>query len=418
MAIRSKKDKRGLALLIIIFIVLAGGLLALEAKVRYDMKNPFQYHLHVEGDEGALTENADGSVNAGDEYRYMVVISKNWLNDPDGPLQTYGAQYDNSVTNYTDYDIVNWSVVIEVPERNITIDSSWNGTWEYDKKESKIYFAPDDRIETIISGETVTFGAVMISKELMNFSDVSFTGYRYRPVTKYALFWVIMILLVAWFTSGIAFILYLIREENHRKNSEKLNNVISQTMTTFVNFIDTKDRYTKGHSARVSYYSQKIAEKLGMNEEQIRDIGYIGLMHDCGKLSIPGTILNKPGKLSGDEFDVMRSHTVNGERMLKDFTAIDGIKEGALYHHERYDGMGYMKGLKGEEIPLVARIICVADALDAMSSDRCYRNHLAKDVILSELKNNKGTQFDPKIAQIMIDMIENGEVFVGDQEDR
>ncbi|MBR6159370.1 MAG: HD domain-containing protein, partial [Lachnospiraceae bacterium] len=90
---------------------------------------------------------------------------------------------------------------------------------------------------------------------------------------------------------------------------------------------------------------------------------------------------------------------------------------GALYHHERYDGNGYMEGLKGEEIPLVARIICVADALDAMSSDRCYRAHLTKDVILSELRSNKGTQFDPKIAQIMIDMIENGEVFVGEQED-
>ena len=106
------------------------------------------------------------------------------------------------------------------------------------------------------------------------------------------------------------------------------------------------------------------------------------------------------------------SHTVNGEAILKDFTAIEGIKDGTLYHHERYDGCGYMKGLAGEEIPLVARIIGVADAMDAMNSDRCYRNHLSKDVILSELEKNKGTQFDPKIAQIMIDMINSGEVFI------
>lgn len=418
MAIRNSKDKRGALILLLIFVLLLGGLFALESKVRYDLKNPFQYHLHV-GDPGEAEEQAaDGSVRSGDEYRYLVDISKHWVNDPGVPLQTYGAQYDNTVINETDYDIVNWSVVIEVPERNITIDSSWNGTWEYDKQESRIDFAPDDRIETIRAGESVTFGAVMISKELMEFSDVTVTGCRYRPITRYAIFWLIMIMLVAWITSAIAFVLYLFREENHRKNAEKLNNVISQTMSTFANFIDTKDRYTKGHSARVSYYSQKIAEKLGMSEEEVRDIGYIGLMHDCGKLAIPGTILNKPGKLSGDEFDVMRSHTVNGERMLKDFTAIDGIIDGALYHHERYDGMGYMKGLSGEEIPLVARIICVADALDAMNSDRCYRDHLSKDVILAELKNNKGTQFDPEIAQIMIDMIESGEVFVGDENGR
>ena len=415
MSIRNKRDKRGVAILVIIFIILMAGLFGLEAKVRYDMNNPFQYHLRFGGEEGEVSESADGSINETDEYRYSVEISKKWLNDPDGPLQTYGAQYDNSLANLSDYDIVNWSLIIYVPERNITIDSSWNGTWEYNKKENTIFFTPDELVNgTIKSGEATNFGAVMISEELMNFTDVSFTGCRFRPITGYILFWIIIILLVAWFTSVIAFILYLLREEYHRKNSEKLNNVISQTMSTFVNFIDTKDRYTRGHSARVSYYSQKIAEKLGMSEDEVRDIGYIGLMHDCGKLSIPGRILNKPGKLTLEEFNEMKAHTVNGERMLKDFTAIDGIIDGALYHHERYDGTGYMKGLAGEDIPLVARIICVADALDAMSSDRIYRNHLTRDVILAELTNNKGTQFDPRIAQIMIDMIESGEVFVGD----
>ncbi len=151
-----------------------------------------------------------------------------------------------------------------------------------------------------------------------------------------------------------------------------------------------------------------------MSEEEVRDIGYIGLLHDCGKLSIPEQILNKPGKLTEEEFDVMRRHTTHGENILKDFTSLDGLIDGVLYHHERYDGTGYMTGLAGEDIPLVARIICVADALDAMNSDRCYRSHLTREVILDELEKNKGTQFDPKIAQIMIDMIHSGEVFVGD----
>ena len=404
-------------ILAVALVFILAGLAGLGMKVRHDLNTPFQYHLQArmlqEGEnEAAPAATSDGSVGSEEDYIYSVDISKHWVNDPGVPLQTYGAQYDNTVTNMSSYEIVNWSLAITVPERNITIDSCWNGEWQYDKKSDVIFFTPDERIERIQANDSATFGAVMISKELMDFTDVVFSGCRYKPMTKYLLFWIIMVLLVAWATSVIAFIFYSVREENYRKNEEKMDNVISQTMSTFANFIDTKDKYTKGHSARVSYYSRKIAEKLGMSEEEIRDIGYIGLMHDCGKLAIPGEILNKPGKLSSEEFKVMQSHTVNGEAILKDFTAIEGIKDGALYHHERYDGCGYMKGLAGEEIPLVARIIGVADAMDAMNSDRCYRNHLSKDVILSELEKNKGTQFDPKIAQIMIDMINSGEVFI------
>lgn len=412
-----KKRRIGMIILAVALVFLLAGLAGLGMKVRHDLNTPFQYHLQArmlqEGEsEAAPAATSDGSVGSEEDYIYSVDISKHWVNDPGVPLQTYGAQYDNTVTNMSSYEIVNWSMAITVPERNITIDSCWNGEWQYDKKSDVIFFTPDERIERIQANDSATFGAVMISKELMDFTDVVFSGCRYKPMTKYLLFWIIMVLLVAWATSVIAFIFYSVREENYRKNEEKMNNVISQTMSTFANFIDTKDKYTKGHSARVSYYSRKIAEKLGMSEEEIRDIGYIGLMHDCGKLAIPGEILNKPGKLSSEEFKVMQSHTVNGEAILKDFTAIEGIKDGALYHHERYDGCGYMKGLAGEEIPLVARIIGVADAMDAMNSDRCYRNHLSKDVILSELEKNKGTQFDPKIAQIMIDMINSGEVFI------
>ena len=412
-----KKRRIGMIILAVALVFLLAGLAGLGMKVRHDLNTPFQYHLQArmlqEGEnEAAPAATSDGSVGSEEDYIYSVDISKHWVNDPGVPLQTYGAQYDNTVTNMSSYEIVNWSLAITVPERNITIDSCWNGEWQYDKKSDVIFFTPDERIERILTNDSATFGAVMISKELMDFTDVVFSGCRYKPMTKYLLFWIIMVLLVAWATSVIAFIFYSVREENYRKNEEKMDNVISQTMSTFANFIDTKDKYTKGHSARVSYYSRKIAEKLGMSEEEIRDIGYIGLMHDCGKLAIPGEILNKPGKLSSEEFKVMQSHTVNGEAILKDFTAIEGIKDGALYHHERYDGCGYMKGLAGEEIPLVARIIGVADAMDAMNSDRCYRNHLSKDVILSELEKNKGTQFDPKIAQIMIDMINSGEVFI------
>ena len=408
-----KVIRYGVGLLVLTLIILLTGLAAIYAKVAHDRSTPFTYHLHAVSDEQTSKAVSDGSVTE-DEYTYSVDISKHWQNNPDTPLQTYGAQYDNTIENNSSYDLVDWSVVITVPEKNITIDSYWNGEWVYDKAANTITVTPDERIATIESNGSGTFGAVMISKELMDFTDISLTACRYKPVTRFILFWIIMVLLVAWVTSAIAYVLYRIREENYRKNSEKLNAVISQTMTTFANFIDTKDKYTKGHSARVSYYSMKIAEKLGLSDDEVRDIGYIGLMHDCGKLATPDAILNKPGKLNDEEFDVMRHHTTNGGSILKDFTAIPAIKDGALYHHERYDGKGYMEGLSGEDIPLVARIICVADALDAMNSDRCYRNHLSKNIILSELENNKSTQFDPKIAQITIDMIKSGEIFIED----
>ncbi|MCR5673562.1 MAG: HD-GYP domain-containing protein [Lachnospiraceae bacterium] len=409
---KKKEFRYGIVILALTLFVQLAGLGYLELKVSHDLSNPFTIHLSAGVAKDSADNVNDGSIGSEDSFLYTVDISKHWLNDPDTPLQTYGAQYDNTIANDSSYDIVDWKVVMEVPERNITVDSYWNGEWVYDKQVSTIDMQPTEIISTIKAGDSVTFGAVLISKELMDFTDLTFTGCRYKPITKYPLFWLIMICLVAWVTSTIAYVLYRFRDENYRKNAERLNSVISQTMSTFANFIDTKDAYTKGHSARVSYYSMKLAEKLGIGEEEVKDIGYIGLMHDCGKLGIPESILNKPGRLTPEEFDVMKEHTTNGFKILKDFTAIKGIRDGVLYHHERYDGDGYMEGLAGENIPLVARIICVADALDAMNSDRCYRTHLSKDVIISELETNKGTQFDPVIAQYAIDMINSGEIFI------
>ena len=181
-------------------------------------------------------------------------------------------------------------------------------------------------------------------------------------------------------------------------------------MNTFASLIDTKDPYTKDHSARVSYYSTKIARKLGLDDEYVRNIAYIALMHDCGKLLIDDDILTKPAKLTMEEYEIMKTHTTNGGKALQNFTSIKEIVNGAMYHHEHYDGTGYPKGLKGEEIPLSARIIGVADALDAMASDRCYRKRLTEEVIKQELIECSGTQFDPKIANLVVEMINSGEI--------
>ena len=150
-----------------------------------------------------------------------------------------------------------------------------------------------------------------------------------------------------------------------------------------------------------------------MSEEEAQKVYYIGLMHDCGKIGIPDSILNKPGKLSDEEYEIIKTHTTEGGKILKDFTSIEHIKDGALYHHERFDGKGYPEGLEGEQIPLVARIICVADSFDAMNSDRCYRKRLTREEIEREITQNRGTQFDPEIADCLLQLLQDGEIMCG-----
>ena len=149
---------------------------------------------------------------------------------------------------------------------------------------------------------------------------------------------------------------------------------------------------------------------MGLSDEEVKMLGYLGLMHDCGKIAIPDDVLNKRGGLTDEERKLIEEHTTRGGQMLENFTSLPGIRDGALYHHERYDGKGYPQGLVGKEIPLYARIICVADAFDAMNSDRVYRNRLPKAKILFELRSNAGTQFDPEIVEYMIAMYQEGKI--------
>ena len=191
---------------------------------------------------------------------------------------------------------------------------------------------------------------------------------------------------------------------------EQINKMSLQTVTTIANIIDARDNYTKGHSTRVADYTALLAYKLGMNKNEIEDIHSIALLHDIGKLGIPDSILNKPGKLTNEEYQVMKNHTVIGGNILKDMSMLKDIDLGAKYHHERYDGKGYPDGLKGEQIPYIARIISVADAFDAMTSDRVYRKHLDSIIVVNELEKGKGTQFDPVIADAMLSLIKSEKI--------
>ena len=196
-----------------------------------------------------------------------------------------------------------------------------------------------------------------------------------------------------------------LEKEVDRKTKE-IRKLLVQSMNTLSNAVDAKDYYTNGHSIRVAEYSRLLAQRLGLSKERQEEIYYAGLLHDIGKIRVPDSIIKKEGKLTDEEYEYIKLHPVSGYHILKEISASSDIAIGAKYHHERYDGKGYPNGLEGENIPEIARILSVADAYDAMSSNRCYRKALPQDVVRAEIVKGRGTQFDPYIADIMLDIID------------
>lgn len=244
-------------------------------------------------------------------------------------------------------------------------------------------------------------------------NSILFLNYvLHRQLSSDILFWISFIGFILWIIVFSVGIIITMQINKYKMRHERDNEIINESIETFTGFIDAKDSYTNGHSKRVAIYTKLIAKEMGYEGEELDRIYYIALLHDSGKIGVPDNILRKPGRLTDEEFEVIKSHTTRGGEILSNFKSLENAGEGALYHHERYDGRGYPKGLKGEEIPLIARMICVADSFDAMNSSRVYRKNLSKEYIISELENNKGTQFDPKIADIMLKLIAEGKVTI------
>lgn len=187
---------------------------------------------------------------------------------------------------------------------------------------------------------------------------------------------------------------------------QKLERISMQIVKALSGAVDAKDTYTNGHSLRVAEYSKEVARRAGLSQKMQDDIYMMGLLHDVGKIGVPDAIINKPSRLTDAEYDVVRNHPVMGARILKNIKDFPALITGARWHHERYDGNGYPDGIKGENIPLEARIIAIADAYDAMSSRRSYRNVLSQEVVRSEIEKGRGTQFDPELTEIVLAMID------------
>ncbi len=235
-----------------------------------------------------------------------------------------------------------------------------------------------------------------------------------RLLTSELLFWISMGGLAVWFIALIVVTITTLEIKRYTERHERDNEIINESIETFIGFIDAKDPYTNGHSKRVAKYTRLIAKEMGYEGEELDRIYYVALLHDSGKIGVPDNILGKPGRLTEEEFEIIKSHTVRGSEILSSFKSLENVGEGARYHHERYDGTGYPEGKAGEDIPLIARMICVADSFDAMSSNRVYRRRLSKQSVIDELKHNSGTQFDPKIADVMLGLLADGKIMMED----
>ncbi len=266
-----------------------------------------------------------------------------------------------------------------------------------------------------IDGTILQEKTYRVSKEMQAWEKPGFKTYLILVSTEIILFTIISI---------VSIILFVIRKnelERHqvelekkvaeqtaelRSQQAKMKELFVQTITALSEAVDAKDRYTSGHSKRVAEYARMIAARLGKSKEEQEEIYRAGLLHDVGKIRIPVDIINKPGRLTEEEYNLVKLHSVTGYHILRGIDGSNMIAIAAKYHHERFDGKGYPNGLEGEKIPEMARILGVADSYDAMTSNRSYRNALPQEVVRSEIEKGRGTQFDSQIADIMLQMMD------------
>ena len=332
--------------------------------------------------------------------------TKQWTEGGKYPYES-GMEFDFELVNPGKYTIYDWRTEI-VFDDEYEIDSYWNG--EFSQEDKALIVTPSEETQSIRGGESKTFGLVMITYDAQDCADYLVSYRLDTKVTSSPLFWILLGGVI--FASG----LFLNDELNYAKyrkiqqREQETQMILLESFRTFARIIDAKDPYTQGHSMRVAAYSRLIAKELGYSESDQDRVYWIGMLHDIGKIGVTDVILQKPGRLDNAEYSLIQTHVDIGGAILEDFTALPGIAEGAKYHHERWDGKGYSTHLSGKHIPEIARIICIADSFDAMTSPRVYRKAMAVDHAKHELLSCAGTQFDPQIVPVMVKLIDEGKV--------
>ncbi|MFI3200139.1 MAG: two-component regulator propeller domain-containing protein [Eubacteriales bacterium] len=244
------------------------------------------------------------------------------------------------------------------------------------------------------SGELINTGTFVLTKEYY---------FMENPVVHTLFFYLLVVFL---------FLLsnYIIKRKTKKTKEEqqKVQQMFDNVVELLAQVVDFKDQYTNGHSQRVAKYTKALAKALQFSPSEVESAYGIALLHDVGKIAIPDDVLNKPGRLTEEEFAIMKTHAEKGAQLLEKIDIWPDLLVGAKYHHERYDGEGYGSGLKGEEIPQIARMICIADAFDAMYSSRVYRKKLEFEYVIEELQRCSGTQFDPEMVEVFIKLLQDG----------
>jgi putative nucleotidyltransferase with HDIG domain len=195
----------------------------------------------------------------------------------------------------------------------------------------------------------------------------------------------------------------------HVKLYEDLEQLLINIVTSLISIIDAKSPWTKGHSERVTNYAIEIAKEMGLPEKDINHVKMCGILHDIGKIGTYDELLNKPDKLTAEEYELVKKHPGKGADIIAPIKQLNSIIPGILHHHERYDGKGYPLGLKGDDIPLCASILSVADSFDSMTADRPYRKSPGREFAISELKRCSGTQFNPKAVEMFMRVLEKSD---------
>lgn len=304
---------------------------------------------------------------------------------------------------------INFSILSFKEDQNYNVYYKLDG---YDKDYQKL--SPSDSFQINYKNlEGGSYSFELYTEDFdgtLSLNSISFNVNKDKKITEYEAFWIILSILILLVIVLLVILFYRNRIKKSIKRQNEYKAITLESIEAIARTIDAKDSYTNGHSKRVGIYAKEIAKALNLSEDEIDNIYYIALLHDIGKISIPISILNKPGRLTDEEFEIMKTHTTAGGKILEGISTIPHIVEGAKYHHERYGGGGYPEGLKGEEIPYIARIICCADCFDAMATRRVYKEPYPKEKIISEFERCSETQFDPEIAKIVIELIKEGKL--------
>lgn len=370
-----------------------------------------------------------------------------------GNQELTGTIYNITFRNNSGFDVTDWNLRLNIHD-DCFINNSWCGTIEFHQNSNG-----KELIQTLDLREfeesAITINHVMDGQDLMiplkdgdyiiynpngndgeapivgipgtpttavagiilyknggdfDLSDISAVYHLRKPVLSSQQIPLFVGLAFIWAVLVISFLTLIITTHFTQIRIKEQEATIDSALGVFSGFVDAKDPYTKGHSERVAKYTYLLSLQLGLSKKQSRNNYYIALLHDCGKCYIPDSILKKPAELDSEEYEIIKTHTTHGADLLKDFTAIANIQDGAHYHHERFDGTGFPSQLAGEDIPFIARIIAVADSFDAMNSNRIHRAKLGADKIMKELKEGRGTQFDPVIVDAFIKLLYDGKI--------